>query len=323
MRWLRVALLAAWAATGCRRAISPAPTVDTQATNAATPPATPVAKSTDLTTGAPDDRFLGMIIAPETVDVTSQLEARLTEVRVRAGDHVARGDVLARLDTRSARHELAIAAAELATARSERDRARLELAEDQERLARRQAVVELPTQTVGTVSDEEVASSRYEQRKAAVKVAAAQAEVSSKAAHLAELRMLLAEGAVRAPFAGTVAARYADVGSLIHKGTPIVRLIESGELRVRFAIPEERANSVAVGDPVQIAAAGLTLSGVVEKLAPEIDAASRMIFAEASLDVPAAARERIRSGEAVRVRPTADAEHAEATVEAPHGGRAR
>ena len=110
---------------------------------------------------------------------------------------------------------------------------------------------------MGTVSDEELSASRYQQKIAAVKVAAAEANVASKEAHLAQLRALLPEGAVRAPFDGTVTARYADVGALIHKGAPIVRMIESGELRVRFAIPEEEADALAVGDPVRIVAGEL------------------------------------------------------------------
>lgn len=300
------AILAVCAA-GCRRAQAPVAPVVAQASRA-----TP-AKVTDWT-ARPDDGFLGLVIAPETVDVTSQLEARLADIAVRPGDRVTRGAVLARLDTRSARHELDIAAAELAAARTARDQAKLALAEADERLARRETVVELPHETVGTVSADELSAARYEQKAAAVKVAAAEANVSSKAAHLAELRLLVAEGAVRAPFDGTVAARYADVGSLIRKGAPIVRLIERGELRVRFAIPEERADALAVGDPLRIVAGAETLAGAVEKINPEIDAAARMIFAEASLDLPARSSGRVRAGQVARVHAAAAVEHAGADV---------
>lgn len=256
-----------------------------------------------------------MVIAPETVDVTSQLEARVKEIKVRAGDRVARGAILAKLDTRSARHELAIAAAELAAATTERDRGRLELAQAEERLTRRQTVVELPSETVRTVSDEELSSARYQQKLAAVKIAAAEATVSSRAARLAELRALVAEGAARAPFDGTIVTRYADVGSLVHKGVPIVRMIETGELRVRFALPEESADAVAVGDAVRIDTGALTLGGVVEKVSPEIDAATRMVFAEASLDVPPKWKGRIRSGQVARVHTDGAVEHAAVMVE--------
>ncbi|HXU74150.1 MAG TPA: efflux RND transporter periplasmic adaptor subunit [Polyangia bacterium] len=295
-------------AAGCHRRSAPAPVAaignEPRAPLAATP------RANDAAPG--DEGFLGMMVAPETVDVTSQLEARVAEIKVRPGDRVARGAIVARLDTRSAGHELAIAAAELAAARTARDEAKLEEAQSDERLSRREGVVELRSGTVRTVSEEELSASRYQEKVAAVKVAAAEANVSSKAAHLAQLRLLVAEGAVRAPFDGTIAARYADLGSLVGKGAPIVRMIESGELRVRFAIPEERANALAVGDPVRIVAGAETLTGVVEKINPEIDAAARMIFAEASLDEPARSSARVRSGQVARVYGSSSAEHASA-----------
>jgi membrane fusion protein (multidrug efflux system)/multidrug efflux system membrane fusion protein len=269
-----------------------------------------VAALGDSRTAHDDAAFLGVVIAPQTVDVTSQLEARLRDIKVRPGDAIDRGAVLAKLDTRSARHELAIARAELAAAKTEHERAKLELAQADERLTRRQTVVQLPSQTVGTVSEEEVSSSRYQEKIAAVRVAAAEASVASKEAHFEQLRALLAEGAVRAPFDGTVTARYADIGSMIHKGAPIVRFIERGELRVRFAVPEEQADSVVMAAPVRIVVGDQTVAGVVEKIAPEVDAASRMVFVEASLDIPAASRARVRSGEVARVRTIERAESA-------------
>jgi RND family efflux transporter MFP subunit len=292
------------ALAGCRGAVAPVAAPAAMATLVA-------AKSSEARTAGDDVGFLGIVIAPATVDVTSQLEGRLLAIAVRAGDRVSSGAILAKLDSRSARHELAIAEADLAAAATERQQAKLELAQAEERVLRRQSVVELPTATVRTVSDEELSSSRYQQRIAAVKVAAAAANVASKAAHLAQLRTLVSEGAVRAPFDGTVVARYADVGSLIHKGAPIVRMIESGELRVRFAIPEESANAVATGDAVRIDAGELALGGVVEKVNPEIEAASRMVFAEASLEVPPPARGHIRSGQVARVHGEADVARAQ------------
>jgi RND family efflux transporter MFP subunit len=308
-RLLIAAAIFAVGVAGCRRA----PAATAAIVDAEAPPAIRASAPRDRIAAA-DEGFLGIILAPETVDVTSQLEARLTDIEVRPGDHIARGAILARLDTRSARHELDMAAAELAAARTARDQAKLEQAQSDERLARRQTVVELPTATVGTVSAEELSTARYQQRVAAVKVAAAEANVSSKAAHLAQLRLLVGEGAVRAPFDGTVAARYADVGSLIHQGAPIVRMIESGDLRVRFAIAEQHAGALAVRDPVRIVAGAETLMGVVEKINPEIDAAARMIFAEASLDPPVRSAARVRSGQVARVFAAPAVEHAAASV---------
>jgi multidrug efflux pump subunit AcrA (membrane-fusion protein) len=87
-----------------------------------------------------------------------------------------------------------------------------------------------------------------------------------------------------------VAARYLDPGALVHAQTPIVRLISADELRVRFAISEDEALrfAPAVRIRARVAASGMQLDGTVESIAPEVDTAARMIFAEARLDPPAA-----------------------------------
>jgi hypothetical protein len=85
----------------------------------------------------------------------------------------------------------------------------------------------------------------------------------------------------------------------VRQGTPVVRLLESGDLRVRFAMPED-VEEPAVGFPVRIEVAGQIVHGTVDKVAPEIDAAARMIFAEASL-APPWPRNRLRSGQVAHV----------------------
>ena len=247
----------------------------------------------------PPQSFLGVVVAPQTVDLTSQVTGRLVSVEVSSGDPVKQGGILARLDTRSARQDVAVARAELATALAQREQMRLEAAQASERLERRSSVVELPSQTVRTVSEEELSASKYQKRAAEAKVQAAEALVAEKQARLAQMELLVKEGALRAPFDGVVMARYVDAGASVHQGTPVVRLLESGELRVRFAMPEE-VEEPAVGSPVRIEVAGQIAHGTVDKVAPEIDAASRMIFAEASL-APPLPRTRLRSGQVAHV----------------------
>ena len=62
-----------------------------------------------------------------------------------------------------------------------------------------------------------------------------------------------------APLDGVIVWRYADTGALIQSGTnsneqdiPIVRLSQSGLLRLRMPIPENDVQFVHVGDPMQV-----------------------------------------------------------------------
>jgi multidrug efflux pump subunit AcrA (membrane-fusion protein) len=250
----------------------------------------------------PAGEFLGVVLAPSTVDLSSQLESRVVSVSARAGDRVTKDQVIAQLDTRAARKEVTMAHAAVLAATAELHRSTLELAQAHERARRRESTVELPSgSNVGTVSDEERASSEYDEKLARVKLDTARAALLDKRAHADELRQLAAEGAVRAPFDGIVAHRYADAGTILRKGSPIIRLIGSSGLKVRFAVPEEQLATVEAGSKVRVRVDRVALSGSVEKIAPEVDAAARVVFVDASLVVPPAETEHVRSGQIARV----------------------
>jgi RND family efflux transporter MFP subunit len=260
------------------------------------------------TTGAPEDKgFIGVIVAHESVDIVPKAQGRLKEVTVRLGDKVARDGVVARLDADTARQELRMAEATLKAAEAELDKATVEASQAHERAARRS-----PEAAHGEklFSPEEVSDARYQEKLGGTRVMTARAAVAEKAAHVKQLKAMLTDLDLRAPFDGTVSLRYADAGAVVGPGTPILRLINPDDLWVRFAIPEQRGAAVAPGQRLRVAIETLTdVGAVVEKVAPEVDAASRMIIAEAKLDVPATWKSRIRPGLAARAfadRPTSE-----------------
>ena len=106
--------------------------------------------------------------------------------------------------------------------------------------------------------------------------------MSQARARIAQLEARLASSRILAPFDGRVARRYLDAGANAAAGTPVVRLISSQALLSRFAVPPDRA-SIPLGAEVriEIETPRLVLSGSVERVAPEIDAASQMVFVEA------------------------------------------
>jgi RND family efflux transporter MFP subunit len=247
--------------------------------------------------------MLGVVLARQQVDVAARSEGRLEAVLCRLGDRVEKDSVLATVDTRSVKRELAIAEAQRRVANAELGGADLELAESRERLEKRRL-----QHAEKVISGDEMATAEFREKKAAGPgLQIAQARLSERRARVEQLQQELADAEIRAPFAGTVAVRYVDTGAAVTRGTPIVRLIGTADLRVRFAVPEERAAMLKVAMPLQIHVDGFATpyQGEVEKIAPEVEAASRMIFAEAKFigfdagfeDSP------ILSGRVVRVLP--------------------
>jgi RND family efflux transporter MFP subunit len=257
---------------------------------------------------AEDDHFLGVILARESVDVAARYEGRITAVHVRLGDSLPQGGRIATLDVRALRLDLDMAAADLRVAQAERDKAGVELAQTEERLARRQ---KLSAEALATA--EELSTALYQKKLAAVRVAVTEAELSRKRARLEQLRELREDADIRAPFAGVVAARYFDPGANVTPETPIVRLNSMNELFVRFAVPEPKRARLRVGLRVVVGvgeeagegsgSAGFTgpVRGTIERISPEIDAASRMVIVESKLDLTSDAKSRLYSGAIARV----------------------
>ena len=203
---------------------------------------------------------------------------RWNELDVHVGDHVKGGTPIARLDSRSVARDLAMAEASLRVAEAEHDRLVIELGDASDRRARLHSIPEL-------VPREQLAAADSQEKIAAARLRGSVAELAGKRARTDQLREMLRDAQIVAPFDGTIAARYVDSGTTVSRSTPIVRVISPTSLVIRFAVPEEQAAGVAVGREVivRVASADLTADGVIESIAPEIDAALRMVVVEARL----------------------------------------
>ncbi len=300
MLWHRGALLvvgvflttATLVSLGVRGAARPARAADACG-DAPAPPALPTL-STPPTVGSPDGGgFLGVILPRRSIDVAARYAGRLGEVHVRIGDDVPAGGRVATLDVPAARFDLAIAVAQAQAAEVEAARAAVELAEADERLGRQRALF-----AEALVTGEDLAGARYQQQFASLRLDAARAQLRERRTRADQLRQAAEDAEIRAPFAGVVAARYLDPGINVTADMPIVRIIDARDLLVRFAVPE--GAPLRVGDRVRVRLREPqgAFDAVVEKIAPEVDAAARLVVVEAGLGDAAAAA---HSGEMAQV----------------------
>lgn len=102
----------------------------------------------------------------------------------------------------------------------------------------------------------------------------AQARERQAAETVALARTNLDRTVVRAPYAGSVAARTADEGTtaLVQPQTIVVVLQETGELEARAAIPESQMSLVRVGHPALV-----RIEGFAEPIATRVAAVSDTI----------------------------------------------
>jgi RND family efflux transporter MFP subunit len=128
----------------------------------------------------------------------------------------------------------------------------------------------------------------------AAKAAAAGAEQHAEVAHTDNDRVQALQNYtnVVAPLAGVIVWRYADTGALIQSGTnsneqdiPIVRLSQSGLLRLRMPIPENDVQFVHIGDPMQVRvdAIGRSFTGKIVRFTRDVNFETRTM--ETEIDV--------------------------------------
>lgn len=83
-------------------------------------------------------------------------------------------------------------------------------------------------------------------------IAAAEADAERARAMLDEARANRQDLQVIAPFHGTVATRTAEPGEVVTAGTPIVTLVNLGEVYLRAFVPEGQIGRVRLGQPARV-----------------------------------------------------------------------
>ena len=223
---------------------------------------------------------VGMSAMPTTINIIGTIGARydtpigvegdggrVAAIYVEAGDHVKRGQVLARLDVSVLEPQVANLQAALELARAEADLAAAEY---------RRAVA---VGASGALSAEETERRRSNSVTAAAKVKVA-------AAQLAEAQARLARAEVRAPADGLILARNVEVGQTASPaGGALFRLAEGEEIELRGQVAEQDLPLLQVGQPVTVRLTGTSRAypGRVRLLAAVIDPQTRLGLVRVSL----------------------------------------
>jgi HlyD family secretion protein len=212
--------------------------------------------------------IIGTIAARYDMPIGVEGDAgRVAAIYVEAGDHVKRGQVLARLNVSVLEPQVTNLEAALEQARAE-----AELAEAEYRRA--QAVG-----ASGALSAEET-----QRRKSAAVTAGAKVKVA--AAQLAEARARLARAEVRAPADGIILTRNVEVGQTATPGgEALFRLSEGGEVELRGQVAEQDLPLLKIGQSVNVHLTGTTqvYPGRVRLLGAVIDPQTRLGMARVAL----------------------------------------
>ena len=206
--------------------------------------------------------FTGGIVARYDMPIGVEGEGgRIVAVLAESGDHVRKGQVLARV-------EPTVVTAQVASLRATVDQTRAEAALAEADYQRAAAVVA----SVGALSREEL-----DKRRSVVATTAAR--VKSAEAQLAEAEARLLRTEIKAPDDGLVLTRSVEVGQTAMAGAaPLFRLARGGDIEMRAQASEQDLPQIKLGQSVSVYLTGIAAPfvGKVRLVSAIIDPLTRL-----------------------------------------------
>lgn len=232
------------------------------------------------------EEFIGSLASPSRIAVGAKVGGRLERFLVRVGDRVERGALVAEIDPEEYRQQAEQAEAELEVARAGLDGARIALEAAQRDLER---VKVLRREQVA--AEAELDQADTQRRKADSQLAIAEAQLRQKKVALEAANLRLEQSRVRVawpPGGGlrVVGERFAEPGSLIKAGDPLLSVLQIDPLEAVIRIVEQTYTSLRPGQEALVSAdayPGKLFKGSLTTLAPFLEESTRQ--AEARVEV--------------------------------------
>ena len=199
---------------------------------------------------------IGTMAAVQGVTVSADLPGTVDRIFFDSGRAVRAGDVLAILDTRQEK-------AQLATIEARRELAQLTFTRVQELL-----------------KEKVISKAEFDR---------ATAELQQTEAQLGEVKAAIERKTIRAPFSGVLGLRQVNLGQYLAGGDALVTLQSLNPIYVNFGVPQQTAGQIPVGRVVTVTTAdvgGAEWKGRVTALDSMVDEATRNIQVQATLPNP-------------------------------------
>lgn len=205
------------------------------------------------------------------IEIGSETSGRIDEIYVDVNDRVARGQIIARINTDVIDDQIVQAQANLRSAQASVDQARATLGYDKAQLARLQEVSRLSGGKVPSLSEMEIAEANVARDEAAL--ASAQASVASAQAQLSSSQTNRNRAIIRSPVAGVVLARQVEPGQTVAASfnTPTLFVVaeDLSQMQLRVSIDEADVGDVQQGQKASFtvdAYPGRKFPAVVERV---------------------------------------------------------
>jgi RND family efflux transporter MFP subunit len=249
---------------------------------------------TPVVTTYPSQQFVvlnstGYVVAQRKAAISSKATGRLEWLGVAEGSRVKAGDIIARIDSRDVVAQAQSAEANVGAARAALEQARVEQKNAEVELARNQDLV---AKHFISESALDTARARADRAKAGVANADATVRVALANARNAEVSVDYTQ--IRAPFDGVILSKSANVGDLVtpfssatdSKGA-VVSMADMSTLEVEADVSESSLSKISVGQPAEIvldALPDIRFRGHISRMVPTVDRAKATVMTKVRFD---------------------------------------
>jgi len=244
---------------------------------------------------------VGNLVGQATVDIVPRVAGRIDSLTATLGDRVTRGQQVAKIEDRELQQQVLQAEQSLEVNRATVKQRESDLQLRRTTLARQQELLDKGLQTRQVVEDAEAG---YNSALAAVDLAKAQ--LAQTEARIDELKITLSNTRVVSPVDGFIGRRNLDQGAFAGANTVILQVVDIATVRMVANLVERDFKRIVQGVQAEVevdAFPGETFSGVVSRVAPIFDAATRTASMEIEVPNPGY---RLKPGMYARVRLTAE-----------------
>jgi membrane fusion protein (multidrug efflux system) len=197
---------------------------------------------------------IGTVAAVRGVTVSADLPGVVERIAFESGQAVRQGDVLAVLDTRQERAQLAAADAQHDLARLNYDRMN------------------------GLLGERVISRAEFDR---------ATADQRQTEARSGEIRAAIERKTIRAPFSGILGLRQVNLGQYLSAGDALVSLEALDPIYVNFGVPQQAAGQMQRGRAVRVTIDGATggeFEGRITAIDSVIDPGTRNVQVQATVD---------------------------------------
>src|SRR5215212_5503923 len=199
---------------------------------------------------------IGTVAAVRGVTVSADLPGVVERIAFESGQSIREGDVVAVLDMRQER-------AQLAAAEAQRELARINYARME-----------------GLLNERVVSQAEFDR---------AQADQRQADARVGEIRATIERKTIKAPFSGILGLRHVNLGQYLSGGDAMVTLQSLNPIYVNFGVPQQAIGQVRAGRSVVVSVddlGGAAFTGQITALDSVVDEATRNVQTQATFANP-------------------------------------